>query len=137
MIHVAMPAPTAVVIDDSRVTRRTLGAAIERADFHVVGEGASGDELLGLYEQHRPTVVFIDMVMPGKDGLTAAIELLRVHPRALVVMCSASNARDKIVACVRAGISSYLLKPFDEEAVAKTLRRVLERVQGPGALAEG
>ena len=128
-----MPESTAIVIDDSRVTRRALGAVIEAAGCRVVGEGASGDELLALYEQHRPTMVFLDMIMPGKDGLTAAAELLQKHPRAMVVMCTASNSRDKIAACLRIGVANYLIKPFENESVTRTLSRVLERVHGPQA----
>jgi len=57
--------------------------------------------------------VTLDIVMPGKDGVTAAIELLRAYPNARIVMCTSLAAREKILACQKAGVRHYLLKPFD------------------------
>jgi two-component system chemotaxis response regulator CheY len=122
--------PTAVIIDDSRVTRRMLRGHIEAAGYRVVAEGGDGGEVLSLYQQHLPAVMFIDIVLPVMDGVTAATELLRQHPRAMVVMCTAQSSRDKIIACLRAGIFSYLMKPFDGDSVTKTLARVHERLHG-------
>lgn len=104
---------TAVVIDDSAIMRKSLKTILESAGLRVIGEGASGDDALRMYEQLRPTLMTMDIVMPGKDGLTAATELLKAHPEATIVMCSSLAAREKILACQKAGVKHYLLKPFD------------------------
>jgi two-component system chemotaxis response regulator CheY len=64
-------------------------------------------------------------VMPGKDGLTAAVELMREHPTAKIVMCTSLTTRDKILAAQRAGVSHYLLKPFDPARAEQILRFAL------------
>jgi two-component system chemotaxis response regulator CheY len=129
--------PTAVIVDDSPVMRRALRAILTEAGCDVVGEAASGDEVLALYDRHHPDLVTLDIVMPGKDGVTAATELLRAHPRAVVVMCTSVTSRDKILACQRAGVSHYLLKPFQQDKAVAVLRAVLARRVGAQGIAAG
>src|SRR6476469_8662850 len=121
---------TAIIVDDSPIMRMQLRNLLAQAGCRVVGEGATGDDVLALYEQHRPDLITVDIVMPGKDGVTAATELLARHPRAAVVMCTSLTTRDKIVACQKAGVSHYLLKPFQPERAVAVFRHVLTRTGG-------
>ena len=119
--------PTAVIVDDSPIMRAQLRALLRQAGCDVVGEGASGDDVLGLYETMRPDLVLLDIVMPGKDGVTAATELLQRYPEATVIMCTSLTSRDKILACQKAGVAHYLLKPFQPEKTVQVIRYVLGR----------
>ncbi len=119
--------PTALIVDDSPVMRAHLRTLLQQAGCQVVAEGAQGDELMPLYERYRPDLVTLDIVMPGKDGVTAATELLARYPNAVVVMCTSMASRDRIVACQKAGVAHYLLKPFEPTRAVATLRLVLER----------
>jgi len=124
---------SAIVVDDSPIMRMQLRNLLAQAGCQVVGEAASGDEVLALYERHRPDLVTLDIVMPGKDGVTAATELLARHPSAAVVMCTSLTTRDKVVACQKAGVSHYLLKPFQPERAVAVFRHVLSRGAGVSA----
>ena len=119
--------PTAVVIDDSRIMRNHLKALLTEAGCEVVGEGGSGDDVIPLYEQFRPDLMTVDVVMPGTDGVTAATNLLKQHGEANVVMCTSTTSREKILACQRAGVSHFILKPFKREKVIGVVRLVLFR----------
>lgn len=119
--------PTVLVIDDSALIRLQLKQLFHRMDWHVVAEAASGDDLLALYEAHRPSLVTLDIVMPGKDGVTAATELLQAHPEAAVVMCTSLTSRDKIIACQRAGVLHYLLKPLEPARAEQIFRHAVNR----------
>jgi two-component system chemotaxis response regulator CheY len=119
---------TAVIIDDSAIMRKSLRAILEATGLRVIGEGGSGDDAMRLYEQLRPTLVMMDIVMPGKDGLTAATELLQRHPDATVIMCTSLAARDKILACQRAGVKHYLLKPFDAAKASAVIKYTLSHL---------
>jgi len=118
---------TAIVVDDSPIMRMQLRNLLNQAGCQVVGEGASGDDVLALYEKHQPDLVTLDIVMPGKDGVSAATELLGRHPHAAVVMCTSLTTRDKVVACQKVGVSHYLLKPFQPERAIAVFRHVLAR----------
>lgn len=104
---------TAMVVDDSALIRAQLKMLLGGAGFNVIAEAASADDLVGLYAKHRPDLVTLDIVMPGRDGAEAATELLTSFPDAKVVMCTSVSARDKIIRCKQAGVRHYLLKPFD------------------------
>jgi len=119
--------PSAIIVDDSPIMRAQLRKLLGVAGFSVAAEAGAGDQLLGLYEQHRPDLVTLDIVMPGRDGATAAAELLARHADAVVVMCTSLNTRDKIEACRRAGVKYYLLKPFNAEHAVAVFRRALEK----------
>jgi two-component system chemotaxis response regulator CheY len=125
--------PTAVLIDDSRTTRTCLKVYLTEIGIEVVAEGERGEHALELYEKHRPTLITLDIVMPGMDGISAAKALLQRHPEANVVMCTSINSRDKILACHEAGVSHYLLKPFDGPKVQSIARGILAKVTSRAA----
>jgi two-component system chemotaxis response regulator CheY len=117
--------PTAAIVDDSPLVRAQLRQILTRMGVTVVAEGGGGNEVQALYERHRPDLLTLDIVMPGKDGVTVALELLRSHPEARIVMCTSLAARDKIIACQRAGVRHYLLKPFDPARAAQIFQFAL------------
>jgi two-component system chemotaxis response regulator CheY len=124
-----MSMQTAVIVDDSPLVRIQIRQILTRMGCQVVAEAASGDDVRALYEQHRPDLVTLDIVMPGKDGVTAATELLAVHPGARVVMCTSLTTRDKILACQKAGVRHYLLKPFDATRAEQVFSFVLGKAK--------
>jgi DNA-binding NarL/FixJ family response regulator len=121
--------PTAVIVDDSPIVRIQLRQILTRIGCTIVAEAATGDEVRALYERHRPDLITLDIVMPGKDGVAAAVELLHDFPTAVIVMCTSLTTRDKILACQRAGVSHYLLKPFDPARAEQVFRFALEKAE--------
>jgi len=117
--------PSAIIVDDSPIMRAQLAKLLELAGFTVVAQAGTADQLLELYEQHRPDLVSLDIVMPGRDGATAAAELRTRYPQAIIVICTSLNTRDKIDICRRAGVKCYLLKPFNPDYAVSVFRRVL------------
>lgn len=119
--------PSAIIVDDSPIMRAQLRKQLGTAGFSVIAEAGAGDEVLALYEQHRPDLVTLDILMPGRDGATVAAELLARYPDANVVMCTSVSTREKIDICRRAGVKYYLLKPFKPEAAVAVFRRALAK----------
>jgi len=118
--------PSAIIIDDSPIMRGQLRKLLVGAGFSVVAEAGAGDGVLALYEKHRPDLVTLDIVMPGRDGASAAVELLAVHPEATIVMCTSLSTRERIDMCRRAGVKFYLLKPIDPDHAVAVFRRAIE-----------
>ena len=116
---------SALIIEDSPIMRRRLQAILLEVGYETVGEGATGEELFGLYATHRPTIVIMDIVLPGRDGIAIATDLLKRHPEALVIMCSSITSREKILACQKAGVAYYLLKPFEPEKLKAVVKFIV------------
>lgn len=119
--------PSALIVDDSPIMRAQLRKLLGTAGFSVVAEAGNGDQVLALYEQHRPDLVTLDIVMPGRDGASVAADILAQYPDANVVMCTSLSTREKIEICRRAGVKYYLLKPFKPEAAVAVFRRALAK----------
>ena len=117
----------ALIVDDEPLARERLRGLLRReVSVEIVGECASGTEAIAMIKGTPLDLVFLDIVMPGKDGVTAATELLARHPTARVVMCTSLTTRERILACKRAGVRHYLLKPFDQARAEQVFRFALD-----------
>jgi len=119
--------PSVIIVDDSPIMRGQLRKVLTGAAFSVVAEAGNGDEVLALYERHRPDLITLDIVMPGRDGASVAQELLARYPDANVVMCTSLGTRDKLEICRHAGVKYYLLKPINAEHAVSVFQRALTR----------
>lgn len=117
-----------LIVDDEDSIRDILKQVFEY-EGHEVSVAASGDEALRRVQAEPPDVVFLDVKMPGKDGLEVLDELRRVAPRTQVVMVSGHGTIDTAVEATRRGAFDFLEKPLDTDRLLVTLRNVL-RVRG-------
>ena len=100
----------------------------------MVAEAADGEEALAAARMFEPDVVLLDLTMPGMDGLAALPRLRDESPESEVVVLTASDAEENLLAAIRAGASGYLLKTEPPEQIAAFLRGV---VRGEAALSGG
>ncbi|MGQ9629519.1 MAG: CheR family methyltransferase [bacterium] len=114
-----------LIVDDMMTQRKTLGDILTNAGFTVVGGAKDGVEAIEAYQKMRPDLVLMDIHMPRKDGISALKEIKLLNPEAKVVMCSVEEAKEKIQESIRFGASDYIVKPYDPDAVAMTVRTVL------------
>ncbi|MEV6972773.1 response regulator transcription factor [Kitasatospora sp. NPDC093806] len=120
-----------LLVDDHELFRAGLRQLLDRIDsLTVVGEASSGADVLSAVERLAPDVVLMDIGMPGTDGIEATRTLLARHPRVAVVMLTADDQDDSIVAAVRAGARGYLVKGAGLDDV----RRAITAVSQGGAL---
>jgi DNA-binding NarL/FixJ family response regulator len=123
-----------LIVDDHPLTRDALAALLEQQGFDVIGEAASGEEAITEAETLQPDLVLLDLTMPGMDGLTALPRIREEAPAAEVVVLTASDAEENLLAAIRAGASGYLLKTEPPEQIAAFLRGV---ARGDAALSGG
>lgn len=119
---------TAVVIDKTASFRLFLRVALAKIGVEVVAESPDGDEALDLYEWHRPDIVVLDVDVEGEGGVHAAERLLAHHPNATVVMCSARVVRSEVLACQRAGVAHFLMKPVTAGRVTDIVGGLVRRI---------
>ena len=123
-----------LIVDDHPLTRDALAALLAQQGFEVVGEAADGEEALRAARKHDPDVVLLDLTMPGMDGLTALPKIREEAPGSEVVVLTASDTEENLLAAIRAGAAGYLLKTESPEQIAAFLRGV---VRGDAALSGG
>jgi len=123
-----------LIVDDHPLTRGALAALLAQQGFEVVGEAASGEEAIAAADRLQPDLVLLDLTMPGMDGLTALPKIREEAPSSEVVVLTASDAEENLLAAIRAGASGYLLKTEPPEQIAAFLRGV---VRGDAARSGG
>jgi DNA-binding NarL/FixJ family response regulator len=116
-----------VLGDDHTLVRQGLRRAIEQTDdLEVVGEAASGTEILRVVKETEPNIVVLDIRMPEMDGIEAARNITGDHPEIGIVMLTAYDDRHFVVEAVRAGAKGYVLKTRDADHLLRTVRLVAE-----------
>jgi NarL family two-component system response regulator LiaR len=115
---------TIVLVDDHRIVRKGLQRVLEMyADIQVIGEAASGEEMLQHIEDWLPVVVVMDMLMPG--GMDGAETIRRLHeltPNIRVVVLTSYADDTHVIAALRAGAIGYVRKEADPELLLSSIR---------------
>jgi len=121
-----LPAPTAVVADDERLMREQIIARLKDAwpELVIVGEASNGREAIAIVQSLEPDIVFLDISMPGVDGIQAAQALAG---QAHVVFVTAHD--QFAISAFEQGAIDYLLKPAEPERVALTCQRLRARLK--------
>lgn len=114
-----------VIVDDDTLICDSLGIILgAQPDIEVSGSGRDGNDAVRLYRELSPDVLLLDIQMPGRDGLSAAEEILASSPDARVVFLTTFSDDEYIVRALRAGARGYLIKQ-DAAAIAPALRAVM------------
>ena len=118
--------PTAVVADDERLMREQIIARVKEAwpELSIVGEASNGREAIAMVRNLEPDIVFLDIRMPGMDGIQAAQALSgQVH----VVFVTAHD--EYAIRAFEHGAIDYVLKPAEPTRVALTCQRLRARLK--------
>ena len=115
-----------LIVDDSMLIRRMVKDTLVSDGWEVVGEASNGQEAVEKYQQLRPDAVTLDIIMPDTDGMEALQTILRIDPKAKVVVVSALNQTKLISRAIRSGAQDFIAKPFLPEQLQQTLRVCME-----------
>jgi two-component system, NarL family, response regulator NreC len=109
-----------LIVDDHALVRSGLRLLLEaEEDITVDDEGGNADDAIRLARLHKPDVVLLDVVMPGRSGLDAVPEILQAAPKASVLVLSMQDDPSYVREAFSVGSSGYLLKEAaDNELVA-------------------
>jgi two-component system, NarL family, invasion response regulator UvrY len=114
-----------LIADDHTVVRQGLKQILSNdAQFRVVGEAATGDEVMLLVKSLRVDALVLDISMPGKNGLEVLKELKRTHPRLPVLVLSMHPEDQFAIRILRAGAAGYVTKESAPDELIGALRKV-------------
>ncbi|MEO6785262.1 MAG: response regulator transcription factor [Chthoniobacteraceae bacterium] len=116
---------TVLIVDDHFVVRSGLAASIEiEDDIKVSGEAKRGDEALAAYQRCRPSVVLMDLQLPGLTGVQATAALRAHDPQARILIYSTFARDDEVQSALDAGAAGYVQKTASRDELLTALRRV-------------
>jgi DNA-binding response OmpR family regulator len=118
-----------LVVEDSSRLQRTLGAALRKSGY-VVDLAGDGIEGLWLAESHAYDVIVLDIMLPGRDGLSVLAELRRQKKPTHVLLLTARDTIADRVQGLQAGADDYLVKPFALDELLARVQALCRRAYG-------
>ena len=114
-----------LIADDHAVVREGLRAVLgSESDMEVVGEAATGKEVVERAAELRPDVILMDIQMPELNGIEATRRILDANPDVGVVVLTMFEDDDSVFAAMRAGARGYVLKGAPPSEILKVVRAV-------------
>jgi two-component system chemotaxis response regulator CheY len=120
-----MAMPRLLVADDAVIIREIIKETARAAGWEIAGEAVNGAQAVEQFQQLRPDVVTLDMVMPDYDGRYALRAILDRDPQARVLVVSALDQRQVLHEAFKLGAADFLIKPFDKQTLVETLNRLV------------
>jgi DNA-binding NarL/FixJ family response regulator len=117
---------TVLIVDDAELFREALKAAFKQEGFDVVAVAADAMAGIDLAREHEPDLVMLDLLMPGMSGLEVVGTIQKASPKSRVVLLTASESAEDLLAAVKAGASGYLTKDTPLPRLAAAMREVLD-----------
>jgi two-component system, chemotaxis family, chemotaxis protein CheY len=114
-----------LVVDDAAFMRKVVSDALAAGGHDVIGEAGNGSEAITRFQELRPELTMLDITMPQKDGLQALAEIMKLDPRARVLMCSALGQESKVIESIKLGARDFVVKPFDPERLLEAVGKAL------------
>lgn len=115
------------VVDDAAFLRELIKNIVTSAGGVFVGEAENGEEAVALIQSTLPDLVFMDMVMPQKNGIEAAQAIKEFAPEIKIIGCSTIDSEVLIEKALSAGFDAYLTKPFTKDQILETINKVLRQ----------
>ena len=110
-----------MVVDDAMFMRASLKMMLEKNGYEIAAEAENGAIAVQKYKEIKPDFVTMDITMPEMDGLQALKQIRQFDADAKVVIVSAMGQEPVVKEAILSGAKSFIVKPFKEDFVLKTL----------------
>lgn len=115
-----------LIVDDDVDTVEIFKEFLEIKGFNVIGTGKNGKEAVEKYQELKPEVVLLDVMMPDYDGVYGLQNIRKINPHANVIMVTADKTVKTETKLKELNASAILYKPYEIDDVVATINRVAE-----------
>jgi two-component system chemotaxis response regulator CheY len=115
-----------LITDDSILARKQLKDIISTLGSPVFVEASDGQNAIDKYKEEKPDLVFLDIVMPRKDGNAAIQEIMDFDPNATIIIASSVGTQSQLKKALETGAKDFIQKPLDKDQVLRTVNHFLE-----------
>ncbi len=114
-----------LIVDDSPIMRQMLVKIFSGEGFEVVGEAADGAEAITLFEELKPDLTTLDIVMPKMRGIEVLEQIMAKYPDSRIIMASSVSDARTVMHCLKMGAKQYITKPYDEAKIMAAVKKAL------------
>lgn len=112
--------------DDSILARKQLKDIIAQYGGTTFVEAVNGQEAIDKFKSDKPDIVFLDIVMPVKDGIAAVKEIRESDPKAVIIIVSSVGTQAQLKNAIEAGAMDFIQKPLNVEQIERVLKNYFE-----------
>ncbi len=113
-----------LLVDDTAFMRMIFKKILAPSGNELL-EAVDGSDGLAKYKEHRPNLVFLDIVMPNVDGIECLKQIMAFDGNAKVVMCSSIGQQTVVNDAIKIGARDFIIKPFDAAKVLESVSKNL------------
>lgn len=115
-----------MICDDSMLIRKRFIGLLEKCKCHDVLEAENGQVAVDMVKEHNPDIVFLDIVMPDKDGIEALEEITQYDSNIKVIMASSAGTKEHLRKALEKGAYDFIQKPVSLDAVTTIIEKILK-----------
>ena len=115
-----------LIVEDSIFERMMLKDIFQKAGYEVIGEASNSQEAIQKYNELNPDVVTMDIVLGKENGIKVTSKIVKKFPEAKVIIVSAVEQADQMIDALESGAKDYVIKPFENEIIVETIKKVIE-----------
>lgn len=113
-----------LICDDSILARKNMASVLNALGCKNVKEVSNGQAAVDSCKENKHDLVFLDIIMPVKDGITATKEIKEISPDTKVIICSSVGTQTHLREAIKAGAKDFIQKPIDSAMVKQIIDRV-------------
>lgn len=113
--------------DDSILARKQMKDIIKSVGTPTFIEANDGQDAIDKYKENHPDLVFLDIVMPKKDGNAAIREIIEFDSNAFIIVASSVGTQSQLKCALESGAKDFVQKPLDKDQIFNILKNFLER----------
>jgi len=115
------------IVDDEKTIREGVTMALE--DLYRIKDFADAETALSALEKEPPDLILLDVGLPGMDGIEALRRIKELHPDVLIIMITAYEDVDTVIAAMKSGAYDYVVKPIYMDGLEVTIRNAIDTIR--------
>ncbi len=115
-----------LICDDSILARKQLKDIISTLGNPTFIEASDGQDAIDKYKANNPDMVFLDIVMPKKDGNIVISEIIEYDPNATIIIASSVGTQSQLKCALQAGAKDFVQKPLDKQLIIDVIEKYTE-----------
>ncbi|MCK5218847.1 response regulator [bacterium] len=113
-----------LIVDDASFMRMMLRNILSSHGYEVVGEAENGRQAVEIYQEVKPDIVLMDLIMPEVGGIEGVKKIVEIDKHAKIIICSAMGQQALVVEAMQAGARDFIVKPFQPSSVIENIQKI-------------
>lgn len=113
-----------LICDDSILARKSMSGILNSLGFSNIREVSNGQAAVDAVKDELTDIVFLDIIMPVKDGISATKEIKEISPNTAVIICSSVGTQKHLREAIKAGAKDFIQKPVEATMVKQVIDHI-------------